>query len=63
MAACLPGTRKDVLDRVYTWADSRSDSTVCVLYGPLGSGKTTLATTLAEKYAKENRLAGTFFFS
>jgi len=34
-----------------------------LLYGPLGSGKTTLATTLAEKYDKENRLAGTFFFS
>jgi hypothetical protein len=34
-----------------------------LLYGPLGSGKTTLATTLAEKYDRENRLAGTFFFS
>jgi len=36
---------------------------VCLLYGPLGWGKTTLATTLANKYDKENRLAGTFFFS
>ena len=61
-AACLHRTRQDVLDRVYTWADSRSDSTVCLLYGPLGSGKTTLATTLAEKYDKEKRLAGSFFF-
>ena len=34
-----------------------------MLYGPLGSGKTTLATTLAEKYYKENRLAGSFFCS
>ena len=34
-----------------------------MLYGPLGSGKTTLATTVAEKYDKEDRLAGTFFFS
>ena len=60
---CLPGTGQDVLDRSYTWADSRSDSTVCLLCGPLGSRKTTFATTLAEKYDKENRLAGTFFFS
>ena len=60
MAACSPGTCQDVLDRVYTWADSRSDR---VLYGSLGSGKTTLPTAVAEKYDKENRLTGTFFFS
>ena len=63
VVACLPGTRQDVLDCVCTWADSHGDSTICVLYGPLGSGKTTLATTVAEKYDKEDHLAGTFFFS
>jgi hypothetical protein len=49
--------------KIFAWGDSLSDSTACLLYGPFGSGNTTLATTLAEKYDKENRLAGTFFFS
>ena len=32
-------------------------------HGPAGSGKTSIATTVTEKYAKENRLVGSFFFS
>ena len=62
-AACLPGTRQGVLYRVCTWADSHGDSTICLLCGRLGLGKTALATTLVEKYNKQNCLAGTFFFS
>ena len=60
---CLPGTRGVLLDRIYEWGDSRDDRAVFWLHGPAGSGKTSIATTVAEKYAKENRLAGSFFFS
>lgn len=58
----MAGTRKEVLNRIYTCADSRGDSKVCLVHGPLGSRKTTVAATLAEKYDKENRQATTFFF-
>jgi hypothetical protein len=62
-ATCLPGTRAVVLDQIQRWADSSNDRAVCWLYGPAGSGKTTIATTIAAKYAQNNRLAGSFFFS
>lgn len=62
-ATCLPGTRAVVLDQIHKWADSSNDKAVCWLYGPAGSGKTTIATTIAAKYAQNNRLAGSFFFS
>ena len=62
-APCLPGTREVLLDRIYEWGDSRDDRAVFWLHGPAGSGKTSIAMTVAEKYAKENRLVGSFFFS
>jgi len=62
-APCLPGTRGVLLDRIYEWGDSHDDRAVFWLHGPAGSGKTSIATTVAEKYAKENRLVGSFFFS
>jgi len=60
---CLPGTRKVLLDRIREWGDSRDDRAVFWLHGPAGSGKTSIAMTVAEKYAKEKRLVGSFFFS
>ena len=60
---CQTGTREVLLDRIYEWGDSRDDRAVFWLHGPAGSGKTSIATTVAEKYAKENRLVGSFFFS
>ena len=59
---CLPGTRRVLLDHIYEWGDSCDDRVVFWLHGPAGSGKTSIATTVAKKYAKENRLVGSFFF-
>jgi len=33
------------------------------MHGPAGIGKTSLATSIAMKYAEENRLARSFFFT
>jgi len=60
---CQAGTREAILDRIYRWVDSRDDSTVFWLHGFAGSGKTSIATSVAAKFVEENRLAGSFFFS
>lgn len=58
-----PETRGDVIDAILKWADGGDDRPVCWLYGPAGSGKTTIARSIAEHYDVERRLAGSFFFS
>ncbi|KZT25309.1 WD40 repeat-like protein [Neolentinus lepideus HHB14362 ss-1] len=44
---CLSGTRKEYIEEVLQWF-SQEDNKVLWLTGPLGSGKTTLAFTIAE---------------
>ncbi|KAF5339558.1 hypothetical protein D9611_011481 [Ephemerocybe angulata] len=62
---CLPGTRRDMLKRVSAWADASvllPNPHVMWLYGYVGCGKSAIAQTVAEKYARKGRLAGSFFF-
>ncbi|KIK93400.1 hypothetical protein PAXRUDRAFT_59272, partial [Paxillus rubicundulus Ve08.2h10] len=62
--ACLPGTRLDLLARLAGWVDHPDvDQRICWLSGLAGSGKSAVAQTIAEKYASQNRLAASFFFS
>ena len=45
---CLPGTRQDILDLICDWIDSkRPNHNIFWLRGPAGSGKSTIASTLA----------------
>ena len=60
---CHPNTRVNVLDDLCQWAEHPNSAQVLWLRGFVGIGKTTVATTLAKKYASEGRLAATFFFS
>ena len=57
---CQPETRDKVLNEVRSWADSRT-TLVCWLSGPAGTGKTTVAHTIAEEYDERGQLAATFF--
>jgi len=57
---CKPETGKKILDEVRSWADSRT-TPVCWLSGPAGTGKTTVAHTIAKEYDERGRLAATFF--
>ena len=58
---CQPETQTKILNDVRSWADSTTNP-ICWLTGPAGTGKTTIAHTIAEKYDKLERLAATFFF-
>jgi len=60
---CEENTRKDVLKRISTWSSENTGYPVCWLEGPAGSGKSTIARTIAKECDDNNRLAFSFFFS
>lgn len=60
---CLQHTRVDVLDQIRTWADGIGERRSFWLNGMAGTGKSTIARTIAHEYCEQNRLGGSFFFS
>ncbi|KAF8230399.1 hypothetical protein L208DRAFT_123128 [Tricholoma matsutake] len=58
---CQLETRIKILNDVRSWADSMMTTPICWLSGPAGTGKTTVAHTIAEEY-KDRKLAASFFF-
>ena len=63
VSICSEDTREKVLADVESWAEDIGGHPVCWLYGPAGAGKSTIAQTIAKKYAEEQKLAFTYFFS
>ena len=60
---CLENTRVDILDEIYKWADREDDRCVFWLSGLAGTGKSTIARTIARRYFDQKRLGASFFFS
>jgi hypothetical protein len=60
---CLPDTRVDVLNQIRSWADRQDQRCIFWLYGLAGTGKSTIARTIAGEYYKQGRLGASFFFS
>ncbi|KAK0512560.1 hypothetical protein JMJ35_004577 [Cladonia borealis] len=60
---CLPDTRVDLLQKIYDWADGRDERSIFWLNGLAGTGKSTVARTVARKYYDQKRLGASFFFS
>ena len=61
---CHPRTRKAILREIMEWIDSPEGLAHFLwIFGPAGSGKSTIAQTIAEIYFKYNKLAASFFFS
>jgi hypothetical protein len=60
---CLPDTRVDILKDIYTWANSNDKRRIFWLNGLAGTGKSTIARTIAQRYFDQTRLAASFFFS
>ncbi|KFZ16002.1 hypothetical protein V502_05289 [Pseudogymnoascus sp. VKM F-4520 (FW-2644)] len=64
--ACLPDTRVDLLQEIYDWADGKdgqNDRCIFWLNGLAGTGKSTIARTVAQSYDEQKRLGASFFFS
>jgi hypothetical protein len=60
---CQEGTREDVLKKISAWSRANTGYPVCWLEGPAGSGKSTIARTIAKQCDGDNRLVFSFFFS
>ncbi|QKX60474.1 uncharacterized protein TRUGW13939_07619 [Talaromyces rugulosus] len=61
--SCLKNTRRDVLKQIEKWANSSDERRIYWLKGMAGIGKSTIALTVARKYAGLERLGASFFFS
>ena len=62
---CLPETRIAILEDICTWIEGldSGDKSIFWLNGMAGTGKSTVARTIAHKYAGLNKLGASFFFS
>jgi hypothetical protein len=60
---CFDETRVDVLKEISEWANGNGEKCIFWLNGMAGTGKSTIARTVAHNYSKQNRLAASFFFS
>ncbi|OCK76219.1 NACHT and WD40 domain protein [Lepidopterella palustris CBS 459.81] len=60
---CLYNTRVELLRTVETWGRSPTSACIFWLRGMAGTGKSTIARTIADSFAKEKQLGASFFFS
>ncbi|KAL5085288.1 hypothetical protein Trisim1_010726 [Trichoderma cf. simile WF8] len=58
---CHPGTRLEILDTIYQWAVDTSSPSIFWLQGLAGTGKSTIAQTVAKNFDGKN-LGASFFF-
>jgi hypothetical protein len=61
-ATCLGDTRRELLKEISQWADDPTREHIYWLQGKAGTGKSTIARTVARDLAARDRLAASFFF-
>ena len=59
---CHQGTRSGILKYITTWANDNTSETIFWLYGPAGTGKSTITRSLADSLAHDSQLAASYFF-
>jgi hypothetical protein len=62
-STCSEGTQVDILRALSRWTRHDGARRICWLQGHVGTGKSTIAHTIAKQLANEKRLAFSFFFS
>ena len=62
-STCLQNTRVSLLEEIYNWVDSEDERCIFWLNGLAGTGKSTIARTVARRYFEQKRLGASFFFS
>ena len=60
---CLEDTRVGLLQDILRWSKTPGDACIFWLNGMAGTGKSTIARTVARKWDDEKRLGASFFFS
>jgi hypothetical protein len=60
---CLPGTRRELLDRIEKWSCDADGKYIFWLHGMAGTGKSSIARTIAGTLRSQRRLGASFFFS
>jgi nucleoside phosphorylase len=61
-ARCLPNTRTELLETIAEWANNTDGKGIFWLCGMAGTGKSTIARTAAQSFAKTGQLGASFFF-
>jgi hypothetical protein len=61
-ARCLKNTRTKLLHDVTSWANSKEGKSIFWLSGMAGTGKSTIARTVAQLFASRGQLGASFFF-
>lgn len=59
---CLPYTRTELLDGIIRWAKDPNSKPIFWLNGMAGTGKSTIARTVAQLFSDQLRLGASFFF-
>ncbi|KAE9363034.1 hypothetical protein N431DRAFT_423438 [Stipitochalara longipes BDJ] len=59
---CLANTRVDLLRQIYDWIDGPNKASIFWLSGFAGTGKSTIARTVARTYDQKRCLGASFFF-
>ncbi|KAH7929810.1 YVTN repeat-like/Quino protein amine dehydrogenase [Leucogyrophana mollusca] len=60
---CLPNTRQGLLSDIMAWVADPSEKQAFWLHGVAGTGKSTIANTVAARFAKVGRLGASFRFN
>jgi len=61
-ARCLPNTRTELLYHIREWAKDKNGKPIFWLSGMAGTGKSTIARTVAQSFAHQGQLGSSFFF-